>query len=127
MSFDITPVIPAGRQLIQGYGDGHFTIAGTRHQGSVIVLPEKTMSWPITNAADVELSELEIIQDSEHGIEILIFGGGPTTPFVHPDLRDELKSMGISIEPMNTGAGCRTFNVLLSEDRRVAAALIAVA
>ena len=72
------------------------------------------------------LENLRPVEQSDPATEILIFGGGATTPFVAPELRDALKAAGVIVEPMDTGAACRTFNVLLSEERRVAAALVAV-
>ena len=126
MSPDITPVVPAGRQLIQGYGDGGFTIAGVRHSGSVVVLPGATSQWLVASLEEIDFASFGRITGSEPPTDILIFGGGATLPLVPRPLREALRATGIVIEPMNTGAACRTFNVLLSEERRVAAALIAV-
>ena len=59
-------------------------------------------------------------------VELLLLGCGKTTWFLPLPLRDELKEMGLVLEPMDTGAACRTFNVLLGENRRIAAALMLV-
>jgi uncharacterized protein len=104
---DITPIVGEGRQLINGYGGGGFRIAGTAYRGSVLV------SFAEVRAATDE-------------IDLLLLGCGASMTFLAEPLRAELRAAGIVTECMDTGAACRTFNVLLAEGRRVAAALIAV-
>jgi uncharacterized protein len=123
---DSTPEIPAGRQLIQGYGEGHFRIGGVLHRGSVIVLAERTLPWPIATLAEATLESLEAVARARPKVEILLLGCGRQSAPLRSPLRAELKKMGIGVELMDTGAACRTYNVLLSEDRHVAAALIAI-
>ena len=123
---DITPAVPAGRQLIQGYGAGNFRIAGEAHSGSVIILPEITMSWSVTRYEDIAAETLSAVADSRDNIEVFLIGCGPRMGMPRSDIRDYLKKFGIVPEWMDTGAACRTFNVLLTENRAVAAALIAV-
>ncbi|HEY6335563.1 MAG TPA: Mth938-like domain-containing protein [Alphaproteobacteria bacterium] len=123
---DLTPEIPAGRQLIQGYGEGHFRIGGVLHQGSVIVLAERTLSWPVATLAEVTLESLDAVTHARPGVEILLIGCGRQPAPLKSPLRNALKKIGIGLELMDTGAACRTYNVLLSEERRVAAALIAI-
>ncbi|MBT6096538.1 MAG: hypothetical protein HOH04_16755 [Rhodospirillaceae bacterium] len=124
MSLDITPAVPAGRQLIQSYGDGGFRIGGEAVQGSLLVFTEETRAWPVTAPDDISLETLADIVATSPGI--LVIGCGAR--FVAPPkgLRDGLKAHGVALEWMDTGAACRTFNVLLAEDRGAAAALIAV-
>lgn len=126
MSLDITPIVPAGRQVIEAYGDGGFVIAGTRYAGSVIVLPEQTLVWAITNAAEVTEVTLAPLFAAPFRAEILVFGCGARFSPALAVLRSIFKARGIALEWMDTGAACRTFNVLLAEGRPVAAALIAV-
>ncbi|MBT3789654.1 MAG: hypothetical protein HOC33_14700 [Alphaproteobacteria bacterium] len=123
---DITPLIPAGRQLIQKYGNGDFVIAEVRHTGSVLVCQQETVSLEIETIADLTLDHLEPLKTAEPSVELLLIGCGQSMAFIENDIRDGLKSWGIGLEAMDTGAACRTFNVLLSEERRVAAVLIAV-
>lgn len=123
--FDVTPDIPRGRQVIQGYGAEGFTIAGARHQGAVLVLPEETRGWGATSLDDVTLESLEPVLRVEPAPEILVLGTGARFAMVSPHLRTALRSRGVIVESMDTAAACRTFNVLLAEDRRVVAALIA--
>lgn len=123
---DITPRIPEGRQLIQSYGNGGFRIAGVQHKGSVIVLPDRSVAWRVGDYAELLPDTLEEIYAAAADIEILLIGCGSRMGLPDPAIRDALRPCGIVPEFMDTGAACRTFNVLLSEDRAVAAALIAV-
>jgi uncharacterized protein len=123
---DVTPIVPAGRQLIQGYETGGFRIAGIRHTGSVLVLPERTLAWPVSGPEQITAESLAPIRAAEPAVEILVLGCGARFVMIPADLRAALKAAGIAVEAMATGAACRTFNLLLAEDRRVAAALIAL-
>jgi uncharacterized protein len=123
---DLTPVAAQGRQLIQGHRPGGFSIAGRRHQGSVLILPDRTTAWPVAKLAEVTVASLEALLEAEPKVEILILGTGPRFALVEPALREELRARGAILEAMDTRAACRTFNVLLAEDRRVGAALIAI-
>ncbi|OHC80985.1 MAG: hypothetical protein A3G73_00200 [Rhodospirillales bacterium RIFCSPLOWO2_12_FULL_67_15] len=126
MSLDITPLVPAGRQVIEAYGDGGFVIAGARYAGSVIVLPERTLAWTVAAAADVTEFALAPLFEALPPAEILVVGCGPRFAPAPGPLRPVFKARGVALEWMDTGAACRTFNVLLAEGRPVAAALIAV-
>ena len=123
---DITPLIAEGRQIIEGYGDGKFRIAGTVHVGSIIVFPTRTIAWPVKSADEFDLDRLASVLDAEPAVEILLVGCGLRLVPLQRGLKQALRERGIGADPMDTGAACRTFNVLLSEERRVAAALIAV-
>lgn len=123
---DITPVVSAEYQLINGYGDGGFTIAATRHEGSVLVLPRRTLAWPVASMTDLAPEQFEPILAAEPRPAVLMLGCGKGMQPVPRALRDHLRAVGIVVEPMDTGAACRTYNVLLTEGRDVAAALIAV-
>lgn len=123
---DITPNIPEGRQLIHGYGAGGFRIAGTRHDGSVIVLPNRVLAWSVARYEDFAFDRLDDVVAAAAEIEVLLVGCGARMGMPDAAVRDALKPHGIVPEFMDTGAACRTFNVLLSEERWVAAALIAV-
>jgi uncharacterized protein len=117
---DITPLIPAGRKLITAYGDGGFKIAGEAFTGSVLVFPEQVLPW------DAALTVESLAPVAAGKAEILLIGGGRAMPFIEPDLRAQLRRAGVVIDAMDTGAAARTFNVLLAEGRKVAAALTAV-
>ncbi|MDA1089554.1 MAG: Mth938-like domain-containing protein [Proteobacteria bacterium] len=122
---DITPVLPPGRQLIESYGAGKFRVAGRDHHGSVLIFPDYTKPWPVTELFNITLDTLTDLRSGPQ-VDILVVGCGPTFQAPPTLLRDGLRSLGVVLEWMDTGAACRTFNVLLGEDRACAAALIAV-
>lgn len=122
---DITPRLPAGGQRIESYGEGGFKVAGQRYQGSIIVRPQETIAWPVGRADEIaEQTLAPVLAAVEAGLVLLIGCGRTFTP-PPPALGIALRARGIGMEWMDTGAACRTFNVLLSEGRAVAAALIA--
>ena len=121
---DITPLVPAGRQLIQSYGAGRFKVSGVAFEGPILVLPDRTMAWTVTAPDGLTFESLAAVVEAETRPEVLLFGAGRRGVLVAPALRAALKAAGIVVETMDTGAACRTFNVLSGEDRRVAAALI---
>ena len=123
---DITPPVPLGRQLIQGYGGGGFRIAGEFHSGSMLVCPDRSFAWAANAYEDISVASLGNVIAQSGEIEVLLIGCGARMGMPRPDIRDALKDYSIVPEWMDTGAACRTFNVLLAEDRAVAAALIAV-
>ena len=126
MSLDITPVTPEGRQVVQRYGDGGFRIAGFQYVGSVIVMTEKTMLWPVTQADNITIENLSPIFAKNSRPGVILIGCGPKFLTPPKDLRSLIKDKGAVLEWMDTGAACRTYNVLLTEERLIAAALIAV-
>jgi uncharacterized protein len=112
-----------GRQVIERYGAHGFRVSGAVFAGPVLVLPERTLTWE-----PAELSVEGLAPIVAHGaVEIVLVGLGRRGALVAPALRAALKSRGIGIEAMDTGAACRTYNLLLAEDRRVAAALLPMA
>ncbi len=124
---DVTPLVPKGRQLVQGYGDGGFRISGTRYEGSVWILPEVTLPWAVTDASQIDIDSFqELIDRAAQHVSILLVGTGTRMLPLPLALRQRCSKAGIAIEGMDTGAACRTYNVLLTEEREVAAALIAV-
>ncbi len=123
---DITPTLTETRQLIQRYGGGEFVIAGETHTGSVVIFPEQTHPWPVTAFEQIDEASLATVTEHQD-VEILLIGSGEAQQFFPPVLRDTLRQKyGVVVECMDTGAACRTFNILMSEDRKVAAALISV-
>ncbi len=115
-----------GLQLVQGYGEGGFRVSGKRFSGSVLILPDKTSDWSVGNMADLSLPSLQPIIDADPAIELLIIGCGAAFALAPVTLREVLKSKNIAVETMDTGAACRTYNVLAGEGRRVAAVLIGI-
>jgi uncharacterized protein len=125
---DVTPLIPKGKQVIDGYGDGGFRVSGTRVEGSIIVFPDRLIAWPAAALAEVTAALLDAVKvaGTAGQVDLLLLGTGQRMAQIDRGLRQELRAAGVVIEVMDTGAACRTYNVLLSEGRKVAAALIAV-
>ncbi len=126
MSMDLTPLVPAGRQIIDRYGGGRFTVNGAVHQGSIVVFLDRTLPWPVTAVAEVTLESLEPVLAERENVEIVLLGCGARLTQIPRELRQALRQSGLAVELMDTGAACRTYNVLAAEARRVVAALIAV-
>jgi len=122
---DVTPVIPAGRQYIEGYGAGRFRISGVVHEGPVLVLRDRTLPWSVADVANLTPDSLAPVIEVG-GVAVLLLGCGRRMALVPAAVRDRLRAAGIVIDPMDTGGACRTYNVLLAEDRQVAAALMPV-
>jgi len=93
----------------------------------VLVFPEATLAWAPTSWQHADLAGLTPVIEATPKIEVLLIGCGPELLWVPDEIRAGLRAAGIVVDGMDTGAACRTYNVLLSEERRVAAALIAVA
>jgi uncharacterized protein len=122
-AMDITPVAAAGRQIIERYAASGFRVSGVIYHGPVLVFPDRTVQWHTANALDLTSDTLAPV--IEHGgVEILLLGLGRSTSAVPGALRTALRTARIALEAMDTGAACRTYNVLVAEDRRVAAALM---
>jgi uncharacterized protein len=117
------PAIPPGRPYIERYGPGGFRIGGATFTGSVLILPDAARIWPVTAMAAVTAESLTPATE-QGGVEILLLGCGQRIQPVPRRLREALRLAGIVIDAMDTGAACRTYNVLVSEQRRVAAALL---
>ncbi|QBK32320.1 Mth938-like domain-containing protein [Roseitalea porphyridii] len=116
-----------GRAPIDAYGNGGFRFAEMSHRGSILALPSGIYGWDAATFEDIDLTRLEKVVADADEIEVLLVGCGPDLRVLPKALRDTLRTEhGIVTETMATGAAVRTFNVLLAEERAVAAALIAV-
>ena len=114
----------AAYQVVEGYGHGRFHISGDVYETSVLVFPEQTLVWPVKAFSELTIDDFTPVIAAAGDIEILLLGCGPRMELVPQAMRASLREVGVVIEPMDTGAAARTFNLLLSEDRRVAGALI---
>ena len=97
---DITPQVPLGRQLIQGYGGGGFRIAGQAYSGSVIVCADRTFAWPVTSFEDISVASLSDVISMSTEIEVLLIGCGARMGMPRADIRDALKAHAIVPEWM---------------------------
>ncbi|KIA81251.1 MULTISPECIES: Mth938-like domain-containing protein [Chromobacterium] len=113
-----------GKNLFTGYGEGHVLINAQRHDGNLIVSGDEIVSWAAPDFASLAAEHFEVLLAYQP--EVVLFGSGKSQRFVHPKLYAALTQAGIGIECMDTQAACRTFNILLAEDRRVIAALLAI-
>ena len=111
---------------IDAYGDGGFRFAGMRRRGSLLCLPIGLFPWRPATLDEVKRDDLALIVESKNPPPFLLFGLGSTLVAVPDVLRIAVADANIALEPMDTGAACRTYNVLLAEGRPVAAALLQV-
>jgi uncharacterized protein len=116
-----------GRHKIESYGDGGFRFADMSHRGSILALPSGIYAASPVKAEEIDESALGLLfPPSKEGVEYLIIGAGERLLPMPSQLRAKLRGAGIACETMATGAAVRTYNMLIDEDRRVAALLIAV-
>lgn len=114
------------RAPIDAYGNGGFRFAEMSHKGSLLCVPSGIYGWPLSSPDAFDEAAFARVLDEADQIEVLLIGCGADLCPLHPDLRQAFRDRGIMADPMSTGAALRTYNVLLSEKRAVAAALIAV-
>ncbi|MGE0846650.1 MAG: Mth938-like domain-containing protein [Flavobacteriaceae bacterium] len=115
-----------GRAPIDAYGNGGFRFAGMSHRGSLLLLPGGIHAWEATAFDGLDRAVLDLLRAEVEAIDTLLVGTGATLVPLAPKLRVRLREMGIGADSMSTGSAARTYNVLLAEGRKVAAALIAV-
>lgn len=115
-----------GRAPIDAYGNNGFRFADMSHRGSILCLPSGIHGWGEEEAGALSPDAFERVIAEASDIEVLLVGTGGSLRPLPRATRDMLKAAGISADPMSTGAAVRTFNILLAEERAVAAALIAV-
>lgn len=111
-----------GRNRFSSYGPGFVVVNAARHERSLIVLPDRIVEWEPAGIED--LTGPVFAKLAELPIEILILGTGPRIEFPHPSRTQPIAQARIGLEVMDTYAACRTYNILLAEDRRVGAALL---
>lgn len=123
---DITPLVQASSQIIQGYSPGQFRVSGTLYDGAIIVSPGGVQIWDYKGdpAHPVVEDFAQILE--QDGIDVVLFGCGAKMAFLPRDMKQVFLGKGMTIEAMDSGAACRTYNVLMAEGRRVAALLLPV-
>ena len=116
-----------GRHPIDAYGEGGFKFGDMSHRGSLLALPSGLYAWDVVSAAQIDEASLaRVFAEAPDAIEHLLVGTGLDLAPLAPALAQRLRAAKIVAEPMATGAAARTYNILMGEGRRVAAALIAV-
>jgi uncharacterized protein len=108
--------------LITGYGDGYVLVNQARHAASVIVLPERIVAWSTPAFESLSLADFELLAGLDQ--EIVLLGTGARLRFPRPELTRPLAAARIGLEVMDVQAACRTYNFLMAESRKVAAALL---
>jgi uncharacterized protein len=111
---------------IEAYGNGGFAFAEMSHRGSLLCLPDAIWAWPVTKPEDIDQRSLQQVFAAADLIDTLIIGTGTTVWLPPPDLRQALRAVNVVVDAMQTGPAIRTYNIMLGERRRIAAALIAV-
>jgi uncharacterized protein len=113
---------PNGVNTITGYGDGYVMVNGERKDSSVVVLPDRIEQWQAKQFSSLTAEDFAFLKNL--GAEIVLLGTGPRQRFPHPRLTAALAQAGIGLEVMDLQAACRTYNILVAEERKVAAALL---
>ena len=113
---------PTHLHTFTGYGVGYVMVNGTRHERSLIVLPERIEPWPAAGFESLAEEHFALIAALKP--EIVLLGTGARLRFPHPRLTGALTRARIGLEVMDVQAACRTYNILMAEERNVAAALL---
>ncbi|AXI47253.1 hypothetical protein C1J03_15280 [Sulfitobacter sp. SK012] len=104
---------------VDGYGPGFFRIGGQVLQGAVIAGPQGTQTW-------AGLEDAETLLGLAGKVDVIFLGTGAEVAHLPDDLRTAIDEAGLGVETMSSPAACRTYNVLLSEGRRIALAVLPV-
>ena len=115
-----------GRYPFDAYGNGGFRFAEMSHRGSVLALPSGIKAWSINSIAELTDELLDPIFAEGDALELLLLGTGADIAAIPAAFRTRFREAGIGLDVMQTGAAARTYNILLAENRKVGAALIAV-
>lgn len=108
--------------VFTGYGEGHVLINAVRHDGNLLVTAEEIHPWEVADFESLQPAHFE--QALAFTPEVVLFGSGSKLRFPHPRLTAALTNAGIGVEVMDTQAACRTYNILMAEDRKVLALLL---
>lgn len=123
---DITPLIKGDRKIINSYGAGRFVVSGKEYADSIILSPVTVDAWNMASPFVWSEAVIEQLILAAKDAEVVLVGTGKNMLPMPSKWRNLFREKRISLDVMDTGAACRTYNVLLSEERRVLAALILV-
>lgn len=122
---DVTPLVKQGAKIVQGYTGDSFRISGEVYSSAVVIFEDKVVPWDAPqNAKELSEKQAEALLGYKNEADVFLLGTGDKLVFPDPAFKKLLKEKGIHLEIMDTGAACRTYNVLMAEGRRVAAALL---
>jgi uncharacterized protein len=111
---------------IDAYGKGGFAFAGMSHRGSLLCLPDGIWAWDVTRPEQIDKYSLARVLAAADSIDTLVVGTGTEVWLAPPELRASLRALRVTLDAMQTGPAIRTYNIMMGERRRVAAALVAV-
>ena len=121
MKLQIAPT--EGLNTFTAYGEGYVSVNAVRHSGNIVVLPDRIIAgWTAATFAALSATDFDVLATID--AEIILLGTGNQLRFPHPELLRPLISAHKGLEVMDIQAACRTYNVLVSEGRKVAAALV---
>ena len=115
-----------GRAPIDAYGNGGFRFADMSHRGSILCLPSGIYAWPPKHPSELVPAAFESVLAEKAALGLLLLGTGRRQEMPGAEVRRAFVAAGVTLEAMDTGAACRTYNVLLAEGRPAGAALLAV-
>jgi uncharacterized protein len=111
---------------IEAYGKGGFAFADMSHRGSLLCLPDAIWAWHVSRPEQIDQDSLKRVIAAANAIDTLIIGTGADVWIPPADLRAAFRAVHVVLDAMQTGPAIRTYNIMMGERRRVAAALIAV-
>ena len=120
MKFHITA--PTAQNTFSAYGEGYVRVKEERIDRNAIVTPDRIQPWSAAGFDALSEADFEVFCAMD--LEILLIGTGPKQRFPHPRLTRALAEKRVGVEAMDLQAACRTYNILVAEGRRVAAALL---
>jgi uncharacterized protein len=113
---------PSAAYSITGYGEGYVQVNGTRYSTSLVVLADRLIDWQPRSFAALGTADFEYL--ASLAADIVLLGTGARQRFPHPSLAAPLARANVGLEVMDVRAACRTYNILVAEERKVAAALL---
>ncbi len=111
-----------GQHLFSGHGPGYVAVNRVRYETHVVVTPTSVTAWAVSEFDALSTTDFAAVLAQKP--EVVIFGTGRAMKFPDPTLAHELAAAGIGLEVMDSGAACRTYNILAAEGRRVVAAIL---
>ena len=112
---------------IETYGDGGFRLSTGRHEGSLLILQDQALAWPVRSMAELAPEHFaQVIEAGREEVEFVLLGAGAANALPPRPVREALQRVGIGLEFMDTASACQFYNILTADGRKLAAALIAV-
>jgi uncharacterized protein len=111
---------------IEAYGNGGFRFGGMSHRGSLLCFPDGIWAWPVDGLAALNEAALAPVFARAGALDVFLIGTGADLTLLPQALRARFHDLSLSVDTMATGAAVRTYTILLAENRRVGAGLIAV-